>query len=32
MEEDLDEVDFLETLEINEEEIYTKEKKTPPVM
>lgn len=32
MEEDLDEVDFLETLEINDQELYTKEKRTPPVM
>jgi len=32
MEEDLEDVDFLETLEINEEELYSKEKKTPPLM
>jgi DNA-directed RNA polymerase subunit K/omega len=32
MEEDLEDVDFLETLEINDEELYSKEKKTPPIM
>jgi DNA-directed RNA polymerase subunit K/omega len=32
MEEDLDDVDFLETLEFNNEELYSKERKTPPLM